>query len=125
MIPLMLLSMMVLTIGIERFLALRREKVFPAELIDQLSSLSQSQVVSIRAAPTRFANSFLLRPLTFCDPCWSKSDAHNWKWKALLPAPANAKPLDRRGLKSLSVSSLGERQSKLCSAGKLCESYLS
>ena len=43
MIPLMLLSIMVLTIGIERFLALRREKVFPAELIDQLSSLSQSQ----------------------------------------------------------------------------------
>ena len=43
MIPLMLLSIMVLTIGIERFLALRREKVFPAELIDQLSLLSQSQ----------------------------------------------------------------------------------
>lgn len=43
MIPLMLLSVMVLTIGIERFLALRREKVFPAELIEQLSSLSQSQ----------------------------------------------------------------------------------
>ena len=43
MIPLLLLSIMVITIGIERFLTLRREKVFPAELIDQLSLLSQSQ----------------------------------------------------------------------------------
>ncbi|MFK7766287.1 MAG: MotA/TolQ/ExbB proton channel family protein [Mariniblastus sp.] len=42
MIPLLLLSLGVVTIGIERYLALRREKVFPPELIDQLSSLSQS-----------------------------------------------------------------------------------
>jgi biopolymer transport protein ExbB len=43
MIPLMVLSIAVLTIGIERFLALRREKVFPPELIEQLSVLSQSE----------------------------------------------------------------------------------
>ena len=42
MFPLLLLSIGVVTIGIERYLALRREKVFPPELIDQLSSLSQS-----------------------------------------------------------------------------------
>ena len=34
---------MVLTIGIERFLTLRREKVFPPELVNQLSGLSQSE----------------------------------------------------------------------------------
>jgi len=42
MFPLLLLSVGVVTIGIERYLALRREKVFPPELIDQLSLLSQS-----------------------------------------------------------------------------------
>ncbi len=42
MIPLGLLSIGVVTIGIERFLALRREKVFPHEMIEQLSVLSQS-----------------------------------------------------------------------------------
>jgi len=43
MIPLLLLSIAVVTIAIERWLALRREKVFPPELIDQLSLLSQSE----------------------------------------------------------------------------------
>ena len=43
MIPLLLLSLGVVTIGIERYLALRRDKVFPPELIDDLSLLSQSQ----------------------------------------------------------------------------------
>ena len=43
MFPLLLLSLGVVTIGIERYLALRREKVFPPELIDQLSLLSQSE----------------------------------------------------------------------------------
>ena len=43
MIPLLLLSVGVVTIGIERYLALRREKVFPPELIDQLALLSQSE----------------------------------------------------------------------------------
>ena len=43
MVPLLLLSIVVVTISIERFLALRREKVFPPELIDQLSLLSQSE----------------------------------------------------------------------------------
>ncbi len=42
MLPLLVLSIAVVTIGIERYLALRREKVFPPELIDQLSLLSQS-----------------------------------------------------------------------------------
>ena len=42
MLPLLILSIGVVTIGIERFLALRRQKVFPGELLDQLSSLSQS-----------------------------------------------------------------------------------
>ncbi len=42
MFPLLLLSVGVVTIAIERFLALRREKIFPPELIDQLSQLSQS-----------------------------------------------------------------------------------
>jgi biopolymer transport protein ExbB len=42
MIPLLLLSIGVVTIGIERFLALRREKIFPPDLIDELSLLSQS-----------------------------------------------------------------------------------
>ena len=41
MIPLLLLSIAVVTIAIERGLALRREKVFPHELIDELSLLSQ------------------------------------------------------------------------------------
>jgi len=39
MIPLLLLSILVVTIGVERFLALRREKVFPPELIDEISLL--------------------------------------------------------------------------------------
>jgi biopolymer transport protein ExbB len=43
MLPLFLLSVVVATIGIERFLALRREKIFPAELVSQLSMLTQSQ----------------------------------------------------------------------------------
>lgn len=43
MVPLLALSIVVVTIGIERFLALRREKVFPPELVDQLSLLSQSE----------------------------------------------------------------------------------
>jgi biopolymer transport protein ExbB len=42
MFPLLLLSIGVVTIAIERFLALRREKIFPPELIEQLSLLSQS-----------------------------------------------------------------------------------
>ena len=42
MVPLLLLSIVVVTIGIERYLALRREKIFPPELIEQLSMLSQS-----------------------------------------------------------------------------------
>jgi biopolymer transport protein ExbB len=42
MIPLLLLSLGVLTISIERFLALRKEKIFPTKLVDQLSALSQS-----------------------------------------------------------------------------------
>ncbi len=42
MFPLLALSIGVLTIGIERFLALRREKIFPHELIEELSILSQS-----------------------------------------------------------------------------------
>lgn len=43
MVPLLILSIVVVTIGIERYLALRREKVFPPELVDQLSLLSQSE----------------------------------------------------------------------------------
>lgn len=43
MVPLLLLSIGVVTIGIERFLALRREKIFPPEMIEQLSILSQSK----------------------------------------------------------------------------------
>lgn len=42
MLPLLALSIAVGTISIERFLALRREKVFPPELIDELSQLSKS-----------------------------------------------------------------------------------
>jgi len=42
MIPLGLLSIGVVTIGIERYFALRREKVFPSGMIEQLSLLSQS-----------------------------------------------------------------------------------
>lgn len=42
MLPLALLSVMVVAIGIERALALRRSKIFPAELLSELSSFSQS-----------------------------------------------------------------------------------
>ena len=42
MLPLMLLSIAVGAIAVERYLALRRERVFPAEMIDRLASLSQS-----------------------------------------------------------------------------------
>lgn len=42
MIPLTLLSVLVVTIGVERALALRRGKVFPPELLHELSSLGQS-----------------------------------------------------------------------------------
>lgn len=42
MIPLMILSVAVVTIAIERYLALRRDKIFPSELIEQLSQLRQS-----------------------------------------------------------------------------------
>ena len=42
MLPLILLSIGVGTIAIERYLALRRERVFPQELVDQLGQLSQS-----------------------------------------------------------------------------------
>ncbi len=40
MLPLLVLSILVVTIGVERFLALRREKIFPPELVDQISMLS-------------------------------------------------------------------------------------
>jgi len=40
MLPLLLLSILVVTIGVERFLALRREKIFPPELVDEISMLS-------------------------------------------------------------------------------------
>ena len=43
MVPLLLLSIMVATISVERFLALRREKIFPPELVKQLSMLTQSE----------------------------------------------------------------------------------
>ena len=43
MVPLLLLSVLVATISVERFLALRREKVFPPELVKQLSMLTQSE----------------------------------------------------------------------------------
>ncbi len=39
MIPLLVLSILVVTLGVERFLALRREKVFPPELIEEISLL--------------------------------------------------------------------------------------
>eukprot|EP01047_Picozoa_sp_COSAG01_P026894 COSAG01_NODE_1750_length_9325_cov_78.440577_4_plen_305_part_00 len=42
MLPLIALSLGVVTIAIERFMALRREKIFPNALIDQISELSQS-----------------------------------------------------------------------------------
>lgn len=42
MIPLALLSLLVVAISIERFLVLRRERLFPAELVNQLGLLSQS-----------------------------------------------------------------------------------
>lgn len=42
MIPLILLSLAVGAIAIERFLTLRRERVFPTALVDQLSQLSRS-----------------------------------------------------------------------------------
>ena len=40
MLPLLVLSILVVTIGVERFLALRRDRVFPPELIDEISMLS-------------------------------------------------------------------------------------
>ncbi len=40
MLPLLLLSILVVAIGVERFLALRRERIFPPELVDQISMLS-------------------------------------------------------------------------------------
>ena len=43
MIPLLLLSIFVATLSVERFLALRREKVFPQGLVQQLSLLTQSE----------------------------------------------------------------------------------
>lgn len=43
MIPLLVLSILVATIGVERFLALRRAKIFPPELVRQFSLLSQSE----------------------------------------------------------------------------------
>jgi len=43
MLPLLLLSMLVVTVGVERFLALRREKIFPPELVDEVSMLSNAK----------------------------------------------------------------------------------
>ena len=43
MVPLLLLSIFVATVSVERFLALRREKIFPPELVKQLSLLTQSE----------------------------------------------------------------------------------
>ena len=40
MLPLLALSILVVTIGVERFLALRREKIFPPQLVDEISMLS-------------------------------------------------------------------------------------
>lgn len=42
MLPLALLSILVVMIGIERAIALRRNRLFPADLVEQLSLLSQS-----------------------------------------------------------------------------------
>lgn len=43
MIPLVLMSLGVVTISIERFIALRRNKLLPSELVEQLSLLSQQE----------------------------------------------------------------------------------
>ena len=43
MVPLLLLSIFVATVSVERFLALRRETIFPPELVRQLSLLTQSE----------------------------------------------------------------------------------
>ena len=43
MLPLLLLSVLVATIGVERMLALRRDKIFPPKLINRLSELTQSK----------------------------------------------------------------------------------
>ena len=43
MVPLLLLSILVATISVERFVALRRTKIFPSKLIQQLSMLTQSE----------------------------------------------------------------------------------
>ncbi len=43
MVPLLALSILVVTIGVERFLTLRREKLFPPQLINQVSALSSSE----------------------------------------------------------------------------------
>ncbi|MDG1873597.1 MAG: MotA/TolQ/ExbB proton channel family protein [Mariniblastus sp.] len=43
MVPLLLLSIGVFTIAIERYLALRRTRIFPPKLVDQLAILSQSE----------------------------------------------------------------------------------
>jgi len=43
MVPLLLLSIFVATLSVERFLALRREKIFPPDLVKQLSLLTQSE----------------------------------------------------------------------------------
>lgn len=42
MIPLGLLSILVIAIGVERYLALRREKILPAPFLEQIGLLSQS-----------------------------------------------------------------------------------
>jgi biopolymer transport protein ExbB len=42
MVPLALISVAVVAIGVERFLTLRREKLLPAELLEQLALLSKS-----------------------------------------------------------------------------------
>jgi biopolymer transport protein ExbB len=43
MVPLLLLSILVATISVERFLALRRERIFPPGLVSRLSDLTQSE----------------------------------------------------------------------------------
>ena len=72
MIPLMMMSIMMLTISIEHYLTLRTEKRFPAELSDVPSSFSQFLGNLDPPVATWFANSFLFQSIR--QLAWRKSN---------------------------------------------------
>ncbi len=73
MIPLFGLSLLAATIAVERFIGLRRSKVLPNALVEELGPWADRRAVSIRVRLTRSASSILPPRRGSCGRCCSRS----------------------------------------------------